>query len=494
MVRRVSMGARVLLERLLALPDLPADLRTRAAELLAQAGAGEPDFDGAVRVFLAAARSGLYDLEERWQEGGRSVGRFVRRGGEGGHGGADRLTIPLPDDDEPKPRSLPLPLPDVDEPRLRSLPLPLPDVDEPKLRSLPLPLPAAQNLASEAPVRGVLRLYDELLGGADVNVSRVHGVLDLLRSVVRQVTGADEVTLAIDRGSSDPELHDEPVPEDPPRHPQVLQGIERALRDRSVVVIAPLRSARSGEGPGWRSVAIVPVRLPLGAGAGLMMTLHAWSLAPAYWNDDRLRALGIFADLPADLVRQSRRMHELAFVDPMTGVLGRRFFELQLRHELGRAAREGTQLALCLVDVDQFKDFNQRFGHPGGDKALRHVARLLQERLRGSDWVARIGGDEFAFVLTSNVTLDSAELVAVRICEGLATEGCRDLPGSPHVTVTIGGAVFPQDAQDYEGLYQRASEAALAQKEEQRGRPRFHGRSGEPPAPAPGAGRDPGGA
>jgi diguanylate cyclase len=123
--------------------------------------------------------------------------------------------------------------------------------------------------------------------------------------------------------------------------------------------------------------------------------------------------------------------------------------------------------------VDDFKSFNERFSHPGGDLALRHVARFLQGDLRGSDWVARYGGDEFAFVLTTNVTLESAEAVAARVCDRLAALACHELRGHPHVPVTIGGVVFPEDAQDFDALTQRASETALEQKKRQKGRPLF---------------------
>jgi diguanylate cyclase (GGDEF)-like protein len=92
-------------------------------------------------------------------------------------------------------------------------------------------------------------------------------------------------------------------------------------------------------------------------------------------------------------------LEKLAREDGLTGVLNRRSFDLELQRALDFHVRYGEDIALVLFDLDDFKGINDRYGHAGGDAALRHVARTLAHSIRGSDSVARIGGDEFALIL-----------------------------------------------------------------------------------------------
>lgn len=97
---------------------------------------------------------------------------------------------------------------------------------------------------------------------------------------------------------------------------------------------------------------------------------------------------------------QSDLLRNLVFLDGLTGVFNRRYFDQQLGVEWGRAARNNTPLSLIMVDVDHFKLFNDRYGHQAGDDCLRQVAQALKSGLRRpSDLVARYGGEEFACIL-----------------------------------------------------------------------------------------------
>ena len=91
---------------------------------------------------------------------------------------------------------------------------------------------------------------------------------------------------------------------------------------------------------------------------------------------------------------------EFSAVDDLTRVASRRFFVKQFPRELKRAARHGRPLSLILCDIDHFRIFHEALGHPGGDEVLRQFGERVQEGLRpGIDWVARIGGEEFAIVM-----------------------------------------------------------------------------------------------
>ncbi len=94
-----------------------------------------------------------------------------------------------------------------------------------------------------------------------------------------------------------------------------------------------------------------------------------------------------------------RELEQLAHVDELTGVLNRRGFMRELRRAASYSARYGAPVALAIIDLDDFKRTNDTHGHAAGDEVLRAVGRLLTERVRASDIVGRIGGDEFAVIL-----------------------------------------------------------------------------------------------
>jgi diguanylate cyclase (GGDEF)-like protein len=119
--------------------------------------------------------------------------------------------------------------------------------------------------------------------------------------------------------------------------------------------------------------------------------------------DSRLHALIVENEhLMLRLAEAGQRiiaLEKLAREDGLTGLLNRRSFDLELQRALDFNARYGEDMVLVLLDLDDFKDVNDRYGHAGGDATLRHVATILAKSIRGSDIVARIGGDEFALIL-----------------------------------------------------------------------------------------------
>jgi diguanylate cyclase (GGDEF)-like protein len=120
---------------------------------------------------------------------------------------------------------------------------------------------------------------------------------------------------------------------------------------------------------------------------------------------------------------RAETFYELAILDPLTGLYNRRFSDERLRAEILRAERNHLPLIVILLDLDDFKQINDRFGHPAGDLVLKEFARRLSKTIRGSDFAVRTGGDEFLLVLPEcppeNVQLVLSRLTPFEIaCDG----------------------------------------------------------------------------
>lgn len=162
-------------------------------------------------------------------------------------------------------------------------------------------------------------------------------------------------------------------------------------------------------------------------------------------------------------------MTELARTDALTGVANRRVLIERLDEEVDRAARYGSDLTLLILDVDRFKQINDRFGHPVGDEVLRTLGELLTETTRSSDLVGRYGGEEFAAVLPETGIDEGCEM-ASRILERVRGE--RFLAnGEPFsVTCSVGVAEIEVPGGDGEDLLRRADRSLYRAKEQGRDR------------------------
>jgi diguanylate cyclase (GGDEF)-like protein len=167
------------------------------------------------------------------------------------------------------------------------------------------------------------------------------------------------------------------------------------------------------------------------------------------------------------LQAQNETIELQATTDGLTGLFNHRYFWERLRDEVARAQRYGHPLSLLMLDLDDFKHVNDRFGHPVGDELLRAVGGALQSELRqGVDCATRYGGEEFAVILPSTESeleggaLDGAVTTADRIRAAVA--GLRppvDDPAWRGITVSIGVATLPVHASDAEELVTRADQA-----------------------------------
>ncbi len=137
--------------------------------------------------------------------------------------------------------------------------------------------------------------------------------------------------------------------------------------------------------------------------------------------------------------RYHDEIYQLATMDPLTGLYNRRHFLELLDRELARSARHARPLALLIIDLDHFKQINDRHGHPAGDVVLRQVAAALRACMRSDFLFARIGGEEFAVLLPEHET-DAATVFAQRLCDTVAALELDPLAGADCVTISIGAA------------------------------------------------------
>lgn len=161
----------------------------------------------------------------------------------------------------------------------------------------------------------------------------------------------------------------------------------------------------------------------------------------------------------AERRRSEDRVRHLLAHDPLTNLPNRLLLVDRLEQALARSRRYGSKTAVLVFDIDRFKDVNDSYGHPAGDRLLSELADRLRDAVRGSDTVARVGGDEFALVAPDLANGEESVQLAERVLEA-----CRppfDLgDGRFLVTLSIGAAIYPDHGQEADGLL-RAADAAL---------------------------------
>ena len=186
-------------------------------------------------------------------------------------------------------------------------------------------------------------------------------------------------------------------------------------------------------------------------------------------SPETIRALEIFANQAVtaiEIARSYADAREQSIRDGLTGVFNHRHFQESLQKEIGRAERLSRPLTILMLDIDDFKSINDRWGHPVGDAILQRVVAEIKTGVRGdTDLVARYGGEEFAVILPetpTSVALDVAERVRQRIDERLFRP--PDGEDIIRVTVSIGLATYPDDARDKTQLLEHADSALYRAK------------------------------
>jgi diguanylate cyclase (GGDEF)-like protein/PAS domain S-box-containing protein len=172
----------------------------------------------------------------------------------------------------------------------------------------------------------------------------------------------------------------------------------------------------------------------------------------------------------AEIERLQAELLEQATRDPLTGLHNRRYLDEELHGELARAGRDGTPVSLLMLDVDHFKEVNDRLGHAAGDDVMRAIAQRLTAMTRTGDITCRLGGDEFVIVMPNTSTEDAANR-AEQIRQALARpieEGTDG--GSVQHTVSIGIATYPTHADSMDRLMAAADRGLYEAKNSGRNR------------------------
>ncbi|HEV7217663.1 MAG TPA: sensor domain-containing diguanylate cyclase [Terriglobales bacterium] len=171
------------------------------------------------------------------------------------------------------------------------------------------------------------------------------------------------------------------------------------------------------------------------------------------------------ADICATAIQNAHyveRMKQLAYLDGLTGIFNRRFFELRMAEELERARRFGAGMAVIMVDIDHFKRLNDEFGHLIGDEVLRQVSSIFHQQLRKIDVVCRYGGEEFAILLSQTNPVHA--LTVAEKLRAMVEEW--QFPGVPRlVTISAGAATYPDNGTTRDELVKAADAGLYAAKQ-----------------------------
>lgn len=205
------------------------------------------------------------------------------------------------------------------------------------------------------------------------------------------------------------------------------------------------------------SLASLKMNWRISALAGALSALqYAGVLAVIGWLDDgavdwplQLGRLGTLLGagyLGTVTVLRAQQLTELSTTDFLTGLPNRAVLDGRLAEEVSRARRHQRRFSLALVDLDHFKQFNDSYGHAGGDAALRGLAEVLRDSVRESDLVARFGGEEFAILLPEASLLEAgAKLEALRQVAEATPFGDGPVGLPRHLTLSAGIAEYPAD-------------------------------------------------
>jgi len=185
-------------------------------------------------------------------------------------------------------------------------------------------------------------------------------------------------------------------------------------------------------------------------------------------SKDNIRILNMFADHAALAIENSRLYEKtvhMSRTDWLTGLWNARHLHAALRKKLRRAEEDEEYLGLLLVDIDNFKRFNDTLGHQEGDKAIKRVSQILQRSSRSSDFVCRYGGEEFC-VIMGNINKSQAQIIAERFRGEVENSFKYDdsIPGNVKLTISLGLAVFPVDGTDKDELIKKADQALYQAK------------------------------
>jgi len=215
---------------------------------------------------------------------------------------------------------------------------------------------------------------------------------------------------------------------------------------------------------GIRSLIAVPLKI----GAKIVGILYVDDFQPRTFPEYRLSMLRVLSSIAAMCVDNARlhfRTRKLACTDGLTGLYNHRQFKEFFEREMSRANRLSRPLSLAMLDIDDFKSFNDVYGHAIGDQVLVSVAEIINQHLRSADLPCRYGGEEFAIILP-DTDQDEAIVVAERLRRVIEEESVKGLSDEikQGITVSIGLASYPKDGRKMEFLLKVADDLLYGAK------------------------------
>jgi diguanylate cyclase (GGDEF)-like protein len=215
------------------------------------------------------------------------------------------------------------------------------------------------------------------------------------------------------------------------------------------------------------------ISVPLLVGQKALGILRVDSPYPGHFATEDLRFLRTIADIGSVAIENAQlyeRLEHLAIRDSLTGLYLRRHLLERMEEEIKREMRSASDLSFLMIDLDHFKKYNDTFGHVAGDIVLKTISRILDETFnQPGNLVCRYGGEEFCVVLP-NCPKDKAKLLANNLRKRIEQEKITLRRQETTVTVSIGVASFPKDAQMKEELIYKADHALYKAKEQGRNR------------------------
>jgi diguanylate cyclase (GGDEF)-like protein len=220
-----------------------------------------------------------------------------------------------------------------------------------------------------------------------------------------------------------------------------------------------------------RSEMCLPL-ISLGETLGVLALESAQTNAFAAADEQPLESV---ADICAAAIQNARyfeKVRQLAYIDGLTGMFNRRYFELRIAEEIERVQRYDTELSVIMIDIDNFKKLNDEFGHLLGDETLRQVATIFSQNLRKVDIACRYGGEEFV-ILAPQTSGSHAHGVAEKLRRVVET---WSFPGVPRpVTISAGVSSFPANGRSRDELVKAADDALYRAKQDGRNRVQMAG-------------------
>jgi diguanylate cyclase (GGDEF)-like protein len=241
--------------------------------------------------------------------------------------------------------------------------------------------------------------------------------------------------------------------------PMIVQDIE-----------TDYRTLREGH-PRYKTKSFISLPLKLDRGAIGVLNIADKVSGEAFTEEDGqlLGAIATYAAVAierSEFYRRSEELKKISITDALTGLLNRRYFQDRLAEEVERSKRHRLPLSLIIIDIDDFKSFNDRYGHLAGDEALKTTARTLKNSIRAIDVAARYGGEEFTVILPQTTKQD-AMIIAERFCREIEKFNFhmeKAQQGLTRLTVSLGLASCPDDAAQLDDLIKLADTALYAAK------------------------------